>query len=205
MTTAEPGRRPEGQRNPENRDRILLAGLAEFAAVGYEGASISAIAARSGLNKQLIYHYYGSKQGLYDAVLRMMLEQTLPGVSAGMAGVLSSALDFEHAGEWVRLLGWEGLSYDGGAITFERERREKFGLIRADLERLQREGRLDPRVDPRFATLLVSLAIIAPPILPQLTRLITGEDGDSPDVRRHMVSLLAVLLGVKPPAGGDPP
>ena len=59
------------ERNPErSRERILDAALKEFAAHGYAGARVGAIAERAGLNKQLISHHFGGKRGLYDSVMR---------------------------------------------------------------------------------------------------------------------------------------
>ena len=48
---------------------ILVAGRAEFAERGFEGARVDAIAALAGANKRLLYHYYGNKEELYRAVL----------------------------------------------------------------------------------------------------------------------------------------
>ncbi|WP_198287030.1 TetR family transcriptional regulator [Frankia sp. QA3] len=44
----------ERQRDPDRTRRLLLDAAAEFAAHGYAGARISAIAARAGVNQQLI-------------------------------------------------------------------------------------------------------------------------------------------------------
>jgi AcrR family transcriptional regulator len=52
-----------------NRARILVAAIAEFAARGYEGASMDAIAARTSTTRALINYYFGSKEKLYLAVL----------------------------------------------------------------------------------------------------------------------------------------
>ncbi len=51
------------------RRRILDAAKAEFARLGLAGARVDAIAARAKANKRMIYHYFGSKEGLYVAVL----------------------------------------------------------------------------------------------------------------------------------------
>ena len=48
---------------------ILVAGRAEFAERGFEGARVDAIAALAGANKRLLYHYFGNKEELYRAVL----------------------------------------------------------------------------------------------------------------------------------------
>ncbi len=51
------------------RDIILSAARAEFAEKGFNGARVDSIAARSGLNKQLVYYYFGSKDDLYRVTL----------------------------------------------------------------------------------------------------------------------------------------
>ena len=48
---------------------ILEAATAEFTSKGLDGARIDEIARRSGVNKRMIYHYFGDKDGLYLAVL----------------------------------------------------------------------------------------------------------------------------------------
>jgi len=52
-----------------NRASILAAAIAEFASRGFEGASMDAIAARTRTTRALINYYFGSKEGLYLAVL----------------------------------------------------------------------------------------------------------------------------------------
>lgn len=51
------------------RTRILNIALQEFSRLGLSGARIDAIAAESGVNKGMIYYYFGSKEGLYVAAL----------------------------------------------------------------------------------------------------------------------------------------
>jgi AcrR family transcriptional regulator len=63
-------RRPSGERDPERtRASILAAATQEFTAHGLNGARVDEIAARSGVNKRMIYYYFGDKNGLYLAVL----------------------------------------------------------------------------------------------------------------------------------------
>jgi AcrR family transcriptional regulator len=52
-----------------NRRRILSAAIEEFAARGFKGASMDAIAARTQTTRALINYYFGSKETLYVAVL----------------------------------------------------------------------------------------------------------------------------------------
>jgi AcrR family transcriptional regulator len=49
--------------------RILDAARAEFARSGLGGARVDAIAERADANKRMIYHYFGSKEDLFKAVL----------------------------------------------------------------------------------------------------------------------------------------
>ncbi|WBB69064.1 TetR family transcriptional regulator [Micromonospora sp. WMMD812] len=51
------------------RQRLLSAAADEFAAHGIAGARVDRIAAAAGSNKAQIYHYFGSKERLFDAVL----------------------------------------------------------------------------------------------------------------------------------------
>jgi TetR/AcrR family transcriptional regulator len=53
----------------DSKGRIALAAKEEFARFGFAGARVARIAKRSGLNKQLIFYYFGSKSQLYDAIL----------------------------------------------------------------------------------------------------------------------------------------
>src|SRR4051812_12198231 len=55
-----------------NRARIVAAALEEFAARGFKGASMDAIAARTHTTRALINYYFGSKEKLYIAVLEQV-------------------------------------------------------------------------------------------------------------------------------------
>jgi len=56
------------------REAILLAAQNEFAAKGLSGARVNVISTRARANKRLIYYYFGSKNGLYLAVLERVYE-----------------------------------------------------------------------------------------------------------------------------------
>jgi len=69
------GKRPQ-RRNPEaTRQKLLAAARREFADSGLAGARVDEIAARAGVNKQLVYHYFGDKDALYLAVLEWVYEE----------------------------------------------------------------------------------------------------------------------------------
>jgi AcrR family transcriptional regulator len=65
-----PKRANGNARDPERtRAVILAAATAEITAKGLGGARVDEIAERAGVNKRMIYHYFGDKEGLYLAVL----------------------------------------------------------------------------------------------------------------------------------------
>jgi AcrR family transcriptional regulator len=58
------------QRNPErSRRRLLTAAIRLFAARGFHGVSVDEIVAAARLNKRMLYHYFGSKEAIYQAAL----------------------------------------------------------------------------------------------------------------------------------------
>ena len=61
--------RPQRRDPAATRRKLLVAARREFAARGLAGARVAEIAARAGVNKQLVYHYFGDKDALYLAVL----------------------------------------------------------------------------------------------------------------------------------------
>ena len=74
-------------RDPERCRRILEAARSHFYAHGLERASVDAIAADAGVSKMTIYSNFGSKEGLFEAVV----QERTGRVMGGSAGV--EALD----------------------------------------------------------------------------------------------------------------
>ncbi|WP_033258494.1 MULTISPECIES: TetR family transcriptional regulator [Kitasatospora] len=65
------GRRPGGG---DTRGAVLAAARAEFAARGYERASMRAIARGAGVDAALLHHYFGTKDRLFMAALEFPLD-----------------------------------------------------------------------------------------------------------------------------------
>lgn len=71
--------------------RIVAAAREEFARRGFAGARVEQIARRAGVNKQLLFYYYHSKRGLFQAVLTQSageLESALVGLALPTGGPL---------------------------------------------------------------------------------------------------------------------
>jgi TetR/AcrR family transcriptional regulator, regulator of cefoperazone and chloramphenicol sensitivity len=78
-----PRRRPAGggyARGDAKRTRIIEAALRRFAEDGYEGASTRQIAQEAGVNPPALQYYFDSKEGLYLACFRHIVD----GFSAAM-------------------------------------------------------------------------------------------------------------------------
>lgn len=56
------------------REEIIDAALYEFSNNGYGGGRVDEIALRAGVNKNVLYHHFGSKDGLFIAVLQHTYE-----------------------------------------------------------------------------------------------------------------------------------
>jgi AcrR family transcriptional regulator len=90
-----------------SRSNILAAAIEEFAARGVDGARVDAIAKRTHTTRAMIYYYFGSKEGLYVAVLENVYggirqaEQTLdlahvPPLDA-LRRLVAFTVDYYHA------------------------------------------------------------------------------------------------------------
>ena len=69
------------------REKILQAAVCEFGERGLPAASTDDIAIRCGVNKRMIYYYFGSKEGLYLAALESVFENLI---------ALENKIEVEH-------------------------------------------------------------------------------------------------------------
>ncbi|TYB40259.1 TetR/AcrR family transcriptional regulator [Micromonospora sp. AP08] len=109
-----------------SREAILDAAMALMARLGYAGTSISKISAASGSPASSIYWHFGSKDGIYLAVLRRARQQlvdSLPGTPVGgtVGERLTAFLDgasaaFEQHPHDLRLLLDLGMLDKGAAV-----------------------------------------------------------------------------------------
>jgi AcrR family transcriptional regulator len=101
----------------EREERMLDAAEAVFGKHGFQAASMDEIARRSGITKALLYQYFGSKEGLYEAcvergradlfeVLREAVTAAAPG-RPQLAAFVNGYFDFveKNRGVWWLLYG----------------------------------------------------------------------------------------------------
>jgi AcrR family transcriptional regulator len=79
---ARTGRRPGNQ---GTREAILDAALRAFGEKGFDGASIRYIATGAGVDPALVHHYFGTKDQLFRATMRIPFDpsEIIPQVAAG--------------------------------------------------------------------------------------------------------------------------
>ena len=61
--------RPSRRNASDTRQKVLAAAFREFADKGLDGARVDEIARRAGVNKGMLYHYFGNKEQLFSAAL----------------------------------------------------------------------------------------------------------------------------------------
>lgn len=69
VTKPEPVEKNRNDATETTKQLLLVAAREAFSAAGLKGARVDDIARRAGINKQLVYHYFDNKEGLYTAVL----------------------------------------------------------------------------------------------------------------------------------------
>lgn len=148
------------------RGKILAAAVAEIAEHGYAGARIDRIATNSGANKRMIYHHFGGKQAVFEAVLAERLT--------------TEAATEEHVRLWMHEALERG---DEDIVRFEERRRQ--ATMRIDgLRAAQGRGELAAGTDPALFALARHALDVFPLAFPQLVRVATGNRANS-EAFRH--------------------
>ena len=192
-----------GRRSPESAERVRDAertkrklkdaALSEFAANGYDGARVGAIAARAGVNKQLISYYFGGKEGLYRAMQREWLDderdQAGPDVPAQdvMRWYLRDSLKDPRIG---RLAMWQALSGD----LPEEESQEDAERDIEEMRERQRRGEIAADLDPAAVQIAMMGMTLAPVIFRGTARRLFGVDIDDPEFETRYGDTLSRIL-----------
>ena len=176
----------DGERS---RRRLLDAATAEFAAYGIAGARVDRIAAAAQVNKAQMYGWYGSKDGLFDAVFGQHLHRivdAVPFTPADLPGYAVALYDsYLTDPELVRLASWNRLERVPAGDLLKGHP----GLADAKHEaiaRAQAEGRIVGGIRPDEAyALVIALAGTWSPVSATYTA--SSEDGEAEHERRRAV------------------
>ena len=192
-------------RNPErSRERILAAAIKEFSAKGFAGARVDSIARRAAINKRMLYHYFGNKEGLFKAVLRRKITERQAWAET-LSGDPAESLPFwfEAAckdGDWVRMLEWEALQEADGRVIDEKKRRSATARGLERIRRRQASGLISAEFDPRHVMLAMRSLTMFPAAFPQLTRLIMGRSVSDPKFQKERAEFLRRFAAAFRPA-----
>ncbi|CAM3152702.1 TetR/AcrR family transcriptional regulator [Lactiplantibacillus plajomi] len=80
-------------KDPQKVARIMQAACHAFATAGYRGAKTDVIAADADVSKGLIFHYYGSKQGLYVATIQHTTQVIIDTIDPAIYDVPADLVD----------------------------------------------------------------------------------------------------------------
>ncbi len=193
-------RSPEGQYRQRDAERtkqaLIDAALVEFAAKGRRGARVSEIAARAGVNKQLISYYFGGKDGLYEAIgeqwLRTEARLAPPDVSLEDMAVAYLQLD-DPTRDIVRLFLREGLDNPRGESEPDPDP-DRVPPEVVDLQTRQAAGEIDPAFEPRYLLLMLMALSTTDVAIPHQVKKFTGLDPTSREFRQGYGEQLRLLI-----------
>jgi AcrR family transcriptional regulator len=192
------------------RERLIDAATDEFAAAGYAGARLDAIAARAGVTKGGLYFHFDGKEALFFAVLdhwrerrRRLLRLPVAGVEpaagtlhAFLAGYVAFHFREPAAAQLQRVLATELRS--GFTARLREDDRQERRWLRAQLRELLVLGTQDGTLscaDPALAAFLLAAAAIG--VVEQWQSAVA-------DVEAHCQAELLATALVAPYATGTP-
>ena len=120
MVTTVSTKAPATRNADRSRARLLRAAIRLFAARGFHGVSVDQIVAAAKINKRMVYHYFGSKETIYQEALadvfgrieeveiHALEEAATP--REQISGLLKAYFQFlDDNPEFTQLLLWENL------------------------------------------------------------------------------------------------
>jgi len=155
----------------DTRTRILEAGAAVFARLGYPNTSLDKVAAEAGLTKGAVYWHFSSKQDLFLAILDHHLNRQLRLLPRQLDQTLQSADPEAALADWLATQLCLPGEEDGRPMLFlefvtssrEPEVRERLRKVHglmldgasAYMQEIQRRGWIRPDLDPQAVALMV--------------------------------------------------
>jgi len=193
-----------------NRARIVRAAIDEFAARGFKGASMDAIAARTDTTRALINYYFGSKEKVYLAVLEHVYAEIRQAESLldldhlapvdAIRRIVQFTFDYYLANEgFVRLVVAEN-QVKGRHLKKSRVMRTLNRPIIDTLARViargQGEGSFRPGIDPvEVHMAIAALGMFNVTNQHTFAAIFQRDMGSKGDVRRRRAMVTEVVLG----------
>lgn len=203
--------RPSGRApGADLRARVLDAAIARFAVKGIAATSLRDIASEAGVTPALLHYYFGDKPQLQDAVieerliplfadLRAPLQQAGDDVSELIAAFVIGVGRLVARHPWLPSLWVREVLSEGGALRdllVGRLAPQVPLLLAQRFAAAQREGRLNPDLDPRLLVVsLVGLTLFPAAGAPIWRRIFDADDLDADALRLHTLALLDRGIG----------
>lgn len=191
----------------EKRERLLAAARTLFAKQGFEDTSTQQIARMAGVSEGILFHHFGSKKALFEAIaedfVRAGAQAAIPPDAAHLTEevVVRAAFDFADANPALyRMLARVGATLGDPDMTARSE--IIVDAIRKNLEDSMARGMIrrgDPRIMAQLQFAVVDAAYKA--------WLGSGDDARREDYIREAVSCMKAMLAPekqdRPPADGN--
>jgi AcrR family transcriptional regulator len=179
-------------RTEAGKRRLLDAAAEEFAAHGIAGARVDRIARQARVSKNQMYAYYGSKEGLFDAVLADVVHTVVDEVPLDASDLPAYAVRlydaYLHRPEIVRLSMWARLEGVPSGALFPPDKAKTEAVVRA-----QQDGAVRPDIPADDVhALVIALALTWSPT--SLTHAAAPAD-PAEDHDRRRASLRAAVHG----------
>lgn len=205
-----PAGRPAGTAEADLRERLLDAAIACYVRTGIAASSLRAIATEAGVTPALLHYYFGDKTQLQQAVVE---ERLMPALGA-LRGELAAAGDdivalvttfvrgvgaLVERHPWLPPLWIREILCEGGALRdlmLQRVGPQLPQMLAVRFAQAQREGRLNPALDPRLLVVsLVGLTLFPAAGAPIWRELLDARELDMAAVRDHTIALLDAGIG----------
>jgi AcrR family transcriptional regulator len=179
------------------RQRILEAATVEFSQYGIAGARIDRIAAAASSNKSMIYTYYHSKDGLFDAVFDALIGRNLhdvPITAHDLPEYAARLFDqYQKYPEVLRLGTWALL--ERGTETFKTK-----AMLEANEHKINeiRKAQLEGTINTTFSPAMMLMLLLA---LTHTGPNISGSLGGKGEIKKRREAIQeAVRCLIKPVA-----
>lgn len=203
----ENARKPDAERT---RADILSVARAEFVEHGLSGARVDAIAERTRTTKRMLYYYFGSKEGLYSAVLEqayadiraseatLALEDLAP--LSALRRLIEFTFDYEDSHpDFVRLIAIENIhqaQYLTRLPTIQRVNADVIATLDSILARGWAEGVFGRQCSAVDVHLMISGLCFYRVSNRHTFGAIFGCDLSAPEVReRHKAMIVETVVG----------
>lgn len=185
-------------RPPKNPDQtragIIDAAAVEFALKGFDGTTLTAVARRAKISKQLLHHHFGSKDRLFLEVHAARFrpastwDDLLPDDAADLFASRFEKRVRDH--QYVRFLAWEAASTRNCTVPGQQARAKRLGEYGKALKKMQQDGSLPSDMDHRLLQLAILCLATYPVAFSQITKLVTGHRGTDEVFQREWADFL---------------